>query len=35
MDCKDDRVFKNILGTWMVSIQMMICYSDATNDDML
>ena len=34
MDCKDDRVFKNILGTcWMVVIQMMMCYSDATKDD--
>jgi len=34
MDCNNDRVFKNILGTcWMVDILMMICFSDATKND--
>ena len=33
MDCVNDRVFKNILGTcWMISIQMMMCFGDATKD---
>jgi hypothetical protein len=35
MDCKDDRVFKNILGTcWMIVIQMMLCFGDATKNDL-
>jgi hypothetical protein len=34
MDCKNDRTFKNILGTcWMIVIQMMICFGDATKND--
>jgi hypothetical protein len=33
MDCVNDRVFKNILGTcWMISIQMMMCFGDATKE---
>ena len=33
MNCDNDRVFKNILGTcWMISIQMMMCFGDATKD---
>ena len=35
IDCKDDRVFKNILGTcWMIVIQMMLCFGDATKNDL-
>ena len=34
IDCNNDRVFKNILGTcWMVDILMMICFGDATKND--
>ena len=33
MDCVNERVFKNLLGTcWMIAIQMMMCFSDATKD---
>ena len=33
MDCVNERVFKNLLGTcWMVAIQMMMCFGDATKD---
>ena len=33
MNCVNERVFKNILGTcWMVAIQMMMCFGDATKD---
>ena len=33
MNCVNDRVFKNILGTcWMIAIQMMMCFGDATKD---
>ncbi len=35
MDCKNDRVFKNILGTcWMVSIFTLLCFSNVTKDVM-
>jgi len=35
MDCKNDRVFKNILGTcWMVSIFSLLCFSNVTKDVM-
>ena len=31
IDCKDNRVFKNILGTcWMIVIQMMLCFGDGS-----
>jgi hypothetical protein len=33
MNCVNDRAFKNILGScWMISIQMMMCFGDATKD---
>jgi len=33
MDCVNDRVFKNIMGScWMISIQMMMCFGDATKE---
>ena len=33
MNCVNERVFKNILGTcWMIAIQMMMCFGDATKD---
>jgi hypothetical protein len=33
MNCVNERVFKNILGTcWMISIQMMMCFGDATKE---
>jgi len=33
MNCFNERVFKNILDScWMISIQMMICFGDATKD---
>ena len=33
INCVNERVFKNILGTcWMVAIQMMMCFGDATKD---
>jgi len=33
MNCVNERVFQNLLGTcWMVAIQMMICFGDATKD---
>jgi hypothetical protein len=33
MDCINDRVFKNLLDTcWMIAIQMMMCFGDATKD---
>ena len=33
MNCFNERVFKNILDScWMVAIQMMICFGDATKD---
>jgi len=33
MNCVNERVFKNILGTcWMIAIQMMMCFGDATKE---
>ena len=33
MNCVNEKVFKNLLGTcWMVAIQMMMCFGDATKD---
>jgi hypothetical protein len=33
MNCVNDRVFKNLLKTcWMIAIQMMMCFGDATKD---
>lgn len=33
MNCVNERVFKNLLRTcWMVAIQMMMCFGDATKD---
>lgn len=33
MNCVNEKVFKNILGTcWMIAIQMMMCFGDATKD---
>ena len=33
MDCVNERVFQNLLGTcWMIAIQMMMCFGDATKD---
>jgi len=33
MNCVNERVFKNILGTcWMIAMQTMICFGDATKD---
>ena len=33
MNCVNERVFQNILGTcWMIAIQMMMCFGDATKD---
>ena len=35
MDCNNDRVFQNILGTcWMIVIQMIICFGEATKNDL-
>jgi tetratricopeptide (TPR) repeat protein len=34
IDCNNNRVFKNILGTcWMIVIQMMICFGDVSKND--
>ena len=34
INCVNERVFKNILGTcWMVAIQTMMCFGDATKED--
>jgi ribosomal protein L7Ae-like RNA K-turn-binding protein len=33
MNCVNDRVFKNLLKTcWMIAIQMIMCFGDATKD---
>ena len=33
LNCVNERVFKNILGTcWMIAMQTMICFGDATKD---
>jgi len=33
MNCVNDRVFKNLLDTcWMIAIQMIMCFGDATKD---
>jgi hypothetical protein len=33
INCVNERVFKNILGTcWMIAIQTMMCFGDATKD---
>lgn len=35
MDCKNNRAYKNILGTcWAIAIQMMICFGDSTKDEL-
>ena len=33
MDCVNERVFQNLLDTcWMIAIQMMMCFGDATKN---